>query len=312
LSGTLLFKEAEIRAVPYYSPLRYPGGKRKLSNYMKLILWQNDLLGAHYVEPYAGGSAVALAVLFEGYASHIHINDLNRSVYAFWHSVLFETESLCRRIRETPVTVDEWHHQQAIQERASEVPLLDLGFSTFFMNRTNRSGIITGGMIGGNNQRGPYKLGARYHVEHLINRIQRVASHGSQVSLYNQDACLFMAKILPTLPPSALVYLDPPYWTKGKRLYENRYEYGDHKRVSDLVRGIDQRWVISYENTPEIVRLYEGYRRILYDLRYSAAGRYRGSELMFFCDQLTVPNVADPARVSSGETQKKQAALPVV
>jgi DNA adenine methylase len=120
-----------------------------------------------------------------------------------------------------------------------------------------------------------------------------------------------MAEVLPTLPPSALVYLDPPYCTKGKRLYENRYEYGDHKRVSDLVRSMDQWWVISYENAPEIVRLYEGYRRILYDLRYSAAGRYRGSELMFFCDELTLPTVADPARVSRREMQEKQAALPV-
>ena len=298
--------------MPYYSPLRYPGGKRRLSNYMKLVLQENSLLGAHYVEPYAGGCAVSLALLFEGYASRIHINDLSRPVYAFWHAVLYETEPLCSRIRQTPVTVDEWHHQRAIQEHASEVSLLDLGFSTFFMNRTNRSGIITGGMIGGKNQRGSYKLDARYNVEDLIDRIERVASHRSQIGVYDQDASLFITYVLPTLPHNALVFLDPPYYSKGKDLYENEYDYEDHKRVADLVRGMDQPWVLTYENMPEIERLYEGYRSIEYYLSYSAAGRYRGSELMFFCDKLTVPTVVDLARVSSRDIPEMQAALPVV
>jgi DNA adenine methylase len=295
--------------MPFYSPLRYPGGKRKLSNYMKLILAESGLLGAHYVEPYAGGAAVALALLFEGYASHIHINDLSRSVYAFWYAVLYETESLCSRIRDTAVTVDEWHRQRAVQEHALEVPLLDLGFSTFFMNRTNRSGIITGGMIGGKKQSGAYKLDARYNAEDLTDRIKRVASHQSQVSIYDQDASVFITRVLPTLPHNSLVYLDPPYYTRAKRLYENQYEYNDHKRLSHFVRSIDQRWVVTYENAPEIVRLYQGYRRIAYDLNYSAAGRYRGAELMFFCDELTIPTAANPARVSSREVLKMQTAL---
>ena len=298
--------------MPFYSPLRYPGGKRKLSNYMKLILGQNDLMGAHYIEPYAGGSAVALALLFEGYASHIHINDLSRSVYAFWYSVLFETESLCRRIGETPVTVDEWHHQRAIQEHASEVPLLDLGFSTFFMNRTNWSGIITGGMIGGKNQRGSYKLDARYNVQDLIDRIKRVASHRSQIGVYDQHASLFITDVLPTLPHNALVYLDPPYYSKGKDLYENDYDYEDHKSVADLVRGMDQRWAVTYENTPEIVELYKEYRRIEYSLHYSAGERYSGSEVMFFCDELSVPSATDPARVTNGDVDVIEATLPLL
>ena len=298
--------------MPFYSPLRYPGGKRKLSNYIKLVLGQNDLLGAHYIEPYAGGAAVALALLFEGYASHIHINDLSRSVYAFWYAVLYETESLCSRIRDTAVTMDEWHHQRAIQEFAFEAPLLDLGFSTFFMNRTNRSGVITGGVIGGKNQDGSYKLDARYNVEDLTDRITRIASHRSQISIYNQDASVFITEALPSLPHNALVYLDPPYYSKGKDLYENQYEYKDHKRVSDLVSSINQRWVITYDNTPEIVQLYKGYRCIVYYLNYSAAERYGGAEAMFFCDGLTIPTVANPARVSSRTVSKMQAALPLL
>lgn len=296
--------------MPFYSPFRYPGGKRKLANYIKLVVEQNGLLRAQYIEPYAGGAAVALALLFEGYTSHIHINDLSRSVYAFWHAVLYETESLCTRIRSTNATMDEWHLQRAIQEHAYEVSLLDLGFSTFFMNRTNRSGIITGGVVGGKNQDGPYKLDARYNVEDLIDRISRVARYRSQISIYNEDAADFVTKTLPHVPSSALVYLDPPYYGKGQDLYENHYKYEDHKRISDIVADIDQSWIVTYDNTREIMQLYKDYRHIVYHLNYSAADRYGGSELMFFCDGLSIPSVANPARVTNQTVSRIQANLP--
>lgn len=296
--------------MPFYSPLRYPGGKRKLSNYIKLVLGQNGLLGAQYVEPYAGGAAIALALLFDGYASHIHINDLSQSVYAFWYAVVHETESLCTRIRNTAVTMDQWHRQRAIQQCSCQMSLLDLGFSTFFLNRTNRSGIITGGVIGGQNQNGPYKLDARYNTEELINRIRRVARDGSQISIYNEDTADFITEILPDLPSSALVYLDPPYYGKGKRLYENHYEYGDHKRISDLVANMDQSWIVAYDNTPETMQLYQDCRRITYHLNYSAADRYGGAEVMFFCNGLSIPSIADPVKVSSRTVSKMLTDLP--
>lgn len=295
--------------MPFYSPLRYPGGKRKLANYIKLVVGQNDLLGGQYVEPYAGGSAVALALLFERYMSHVHINDLSRSVYAFWYAVLNETESLCSRIRSIAVTMDEWYRQRAIQEQACEVPLLDLGFSTFFMNRTNRSGIITGGVIGGKDQNGPYKLDARYNVENLVDRIRRIASYRDQISIYNEDAADLITEVLPNLTTGALVYLDPPYYSKGKDLYQNNYEYEDHKRISDMVANVQQSWIVTYDNAPEIIELYRDCRRIVYHFHYSAADRYKGSEVMFFCNKLSVPSVDNPARVSNRMVSKMQSTL---
>jgi len=295
--------------MPFYSPLRYPGGKRKLANYIKLVVGQNDLLGGQYVEPYAGGSAVALALLFEGYVSHVHINDLCRSVYAFWYAVLNETESLCSRIRSIPVTMDEWYRQRAIQEQACEVPLLDLGFSTFFMNRTNRSGIITGGVIGGKDQNGPYKLDARYNIENLVDRIRRVASYRDQISIYNEDAADLITKVLPNLTTRALVYLDPPYYSKGKDLYQNNYEYEDHKRISGMFANVQQSWIVTYDNTPEIMELYRDYRHIVYHFHYSAADRYKSSEVMFFCSSLNAPSVDNPARVSNRMVSKMQSTL---
>ena len=285
--------------MPFYSPLRYPGGKRKLSSYIKLVFAENKLAGSHYIEPYAGGAAIALSLLFDGYASHVHINDLSRSVYAFWHAALRHTDSLCSRIRSTHITMDEWHRQHAIQERAHETRLLDLGFSTFFMNRTNRSGIIKGGVLGGKNQDGPYKLDARYNTADLIGRIKRVASYRDRISVYNEDAAHFITSTLLGLPTTALVYLDPPYWGKAKQLYENNYEFEDHRTIHDVAVEMAQKWIVSYNNVPGIREMYGAYRGVVYHLNYSAGRRYLGSEVMFFSNDLNMPCVDNPALVAS-------------
>lgn len=282
----------------FFTPLRYPGGKGQLANFIELVYQENNLLDAPYIEPYAGGAGVALALLFDEFSSHIHINDVNRSIYAFWHCVVNETDLLCSRIRSTDVTMGEWHRQRLIQKQAETANLLDLGFSTFFLNRTNRSGIIKGGVIGGKNQDGPFKIDARYNKDDLISRIQRIARYRSRISVYNMDAADFIRQILPTLPIRSLVYLDPPYYVKGQELYENFYGHADHVLISELARSVQQHWIISYDNVDPVVQMYEGYLRITYGLNYSASERYEGSEVMFFSNLLAVPSVNSPVSIS--------------
>ena len=283
--------------MPFLTPLRYPGGKGKLANFMKLVFRENNLLDAPYIEPYAGGAGVALALLFDEFVSHIHINDLNRSIYAFWYSVLNETDALCRLIRDTPLTMVEWENQQTIQQRADQVTALELGFSTFFLNRTNRSGIITGGVIGGKSQDGPYKLDARFNRDNLESRIQRIARFRDRISIYNMDAALLIQNVLPSISHNALVYLDPPYYVKGQGLYENYYEHNDHLEIARLVAQIPQHWIVSYDNAPQIQSMYNIHRQITYNLSYSAGDRYSGAEVMFFSDRLVVPVVESPALI---------------
>lgn len=291
------------------SPLRYPGGKGKLANFVKLVFCHNNLFDAEYVEPYAGGTGIALALLFDEYVSHIHINDLNHSLYAFWYVVLNETEALCNRIRDTAVTMEEWYRQRAIQEQAAEVSLLDLGFSTFFLNRTNRSGILKGGVIGGKNQAGVYQLDARYNVDDLVWRIQRIARYRNRISIYNQDAADFIANVLPNLSDDTLIYLDPPYYVKGQDLYENYYDHNDHVEIATLVSQISQNWIVTYDNVPEIHALYSGYSNLTYDLSYSAAERYRGAEVMFFSPGIDIPDVSSPALVKRSTVNQYQVPL---
>lgn len=279
----------------HYTPLRYPGGKSKLSDYLKDTFERNDLADGEYMEPYAGGSGVALALLMTEYASHIHLNDLNYPLYAFWHSVLYETEELCRRIKNCRVTVNVWKRQRKIIDNPDDYSLLELGFALFFLNRTNRSGIISAGVIGGKDQTGEWKIDARFNKDSLIKRIERIADYEHRISIYNLDAIDLIKTVIPTLPKKSLIYLDPPYYVKGQRLYDNHYKHEDHEQIAQLVQSkIKRPWLVSYDNAEEIQKLYKQRRQCIYTLNYSAYNNYRGSEVMIYSDDLILPNENNP------------------
>jgi DNA adenine methylase len=285
----------ELRALAYYTPLRYPGGKGKLAPYVKRILEVNSLVDGVYVEPYAGGAAVAMELLLQEYVRKIYINDISAGVAAFWRSVLDQTDELCAAITDTKVTIDEWHRQREIHTRPDEHDDLRLGFSTFFLNRTNRSGILTAGVIGGKEQKGTWKLDARYNAPELVNRIQAIARLRSRIEFHQEDALTFLDEIMPKLPAKSLIYLDPPYYVKGSDLYLHYYEHADHVRIAKKVSRLKSKnWIVSYDNAPEIRPMYGKARSIVYGLSYSAQDRYKGAEVMFFSDSLAIPDTVTP------------------
>lgn len=282
----------------FNTPLRYPGGKGRLTQFVIDVLKLNRLEGGHYVEPYAGGAAIAISLLQLEYVSKVHINDLNRSVHAFWNAVLNEPDALCNRISRTRVSMREWHRQRAIQLAECPDPL-DLAFSTFFLNRTNRSGIILGGVIGGKEQTGPWKLDARYQKKNLIARIERIADLSHRIELYNMDAGALLCEVLPKLPSRTLTYLDPPYYVKGKDLYQNHYMHQDHEAIAGLVAKIKQPWMVSYDNTREIRDMYSKYPQRTFGLKYSAQSRYEGSEVLISSHDLKLPREIEPSRAAA-------------
>jgi DNA adenine methylase len=285
----------------FTSPLRYPGGKGMLANFMKLVIARNGLLDGHYVEVYAGGAGVVWSLLLAEYVQHVHVNDIDRALYAFWTSVLEETDELSRLIRDTKISMPVWRRQRQILNRPTEHSTVQLGFATFFLNRTNRSGIIGGGVIGGQRQTGTWKLDARFNKRDLITRIEKIARYRRRISLSRLDAADFLRQVVPTLPPKTLLYLDPPYYVKGGGLYEHHYHHHDHVLIAGMVKQLEKpAWVVSYDAAPEILRLYRGFRRQEYDLAYSAQERYAGTEVMFFGPQLRVPIVDNPAKVRLG------------
>lgn len=274
----------------HYSPLRYPGGKGKIAKFMKDLISENHLLDGTYVEPFAGGSEIAFNLLFEEYVQNIILNDLDRSIYALWYSVLNNTQELCNLILETPLTISEWKKQKEVQRQKETADVLELGFSTFYLNRTNRSGIIDAGVIGGIEQAGKWKMDARYNKTELIRRIQKIASYKQRIQIYNLDAIEFIQQIVVSLPRNTLIYFDPPYYKKGQILYVNHYEPEDHCKLSAIIsENTTHHWVLTYDNTPEIFGLYSSFRPLEYTLNYSAANNGHGSELMFFSQNCVIP-----------------------
>ena len=274
----------------FVSPLRYPGGKLKVVDYIKRLFEVNDLMDGTYIEPYAGGASVALTLLFSEYATRIKINDIDRSIYAFWYSVLNETDSLCRMITDTPVTMVQWYAQREVQAHKEEAELLELGFSTFFLNRTNRSGILSGGVIGGKEQTGNFKIDARYNKADLIGRIESIADYADRIDLTSMDA-VELIKSIKKPTEKTFCYLDPPYYVKGRDLYLNYYNDDDHKAIAKAIKKYKGKWIISYDAVDFIRELYKKYRQKEYYLSYSAGNPAKGREIVVYSDGLTIPDI---------------------
>lgn len=284
----------------FYSPLRYPGGKNKLSAFIAKICIDNDIDG-HYVEPYSGGASVALFLLMEGYVDKITINDKDRSIYAFWYSVLYRTRKLCHLIENAELSIPEWRKQKTVQQNKANEDLLTLGFSTFYLNRTNRSGIINAGVIGGIEQKGNYLMDCRFNKEDLIKRIQMIAKERKKIRLYNKDAIDLIDLIQKENNSNTVFYFDPPYYLKANSLYMNYYESNNHRIVSDKIKSIKNiKWIVSYDNVPEINELYAGCNKKEFSFKHTAYKSRDGKEVLFFSKGLKEPDIInyDPIRFS--------------
>ncbi|CAA2154547.1 hypothetical protein MBRA_00221 [Methylobacterium brachiatum] len=275
-----------------YSPLRYPGGKGKLSSFVAAIVKQNKLADGLYVEPYAGGAAVAWDLLLTGQVKRVAINDLNRSLYAFWDSVLNNTQELVSLIEKTPIDMGTRDRQKAIMSDPDRYDNITLGFALFFLNRTNRSGILNGGVIGGRDQSGPGKMDARFNKSNLIDRIEAISRFRRKITLTNLDAVHYLKEYSADWGKKTLVYLDPPYFEKGRDLYYDFYKADDHANVAIAVHQLNHvSWVVSYDDVGPIADLYRSDQGIRYSIGYSARKRVVGKEAMFFSAGLMVPEV---------------------
>jgi DNA adenine methylase len=285
----------------YYSPLRYPGGKNKAFTLFRDIIAINRLQGCVYVEPFAGGASVALGLLSEGDAERIVINDADPSIYSFWLSCLTRTDKLCELMGHTEINTEVWEQQKAIYYelrsralRGEKYDITRLGFATFFLNRTNRSGILKGGIIGGRAQEGKYGIGARFNKKELEKRIRKVADLSDRIELHCEDAKTFLESNLAKWPHNTLIYCDPPYVQKGQGLYMNYFKEKDHKELSETILEIrDKRWIVTYDMDDLIKELYRDYLKKKLTLSYSAAHSQGGSksgEYIFFSSGLSIPD----------------------
>lgn len=266
--------------VAILSPLRYPGSKRRLANYIAHTLELNDLEPQLYVEPFAGGASVALQLLTEERVEQIILADLDPLVAAFWQTVFWDTEWLVHRVRRIAVTVRNWRHfHRAIPRTRRERAIACL-----FLNRTSYSGIMAhdAGPIGGYQQASAYAIDCRFPRERLVDRIRAVGAlrdrvaHVWSCSWQQTLARVERMQAVGTLPKrDAFYYLDPPFFEKASALYAKWFTDDDHKTFRDRVLRIRRaKWLISYDAAPRVRELYgERAMHVRVEQLYSAGSR---------------------------------------
>jgi DNA adenine methylase len=250
------------------------------------VIKENGLKNVTYIEPFAGGAGAALALLFLEKVDKIVINDLDRAIYSFWRSAIYNSNKFIKKIDSTPVTIKEWHRQKAIYSN-SKSKEFELGFATFFLNRTNVSGILNGGPIGGVKQKGNYKIDARFNKVKLIEKIHQLSSYKNRITVVNEDGVKLIHKYLNK--KNAFIYLDPPYFEKGAALYLNHYKKDNHEMLAEqLNKNADAYWLLTYDDKKEIKALYENRKVVKFTLNYNAYESRKGKEIMIMSDALAV------------------------
>lgn len=278
--------------IKYGTPLRYPGGKAALAGLVREILNRNQLQGGILVEPYAGGAGASIKLLLEGHVSELWLNDKDIGVRSFWQSVLREGERFCEQIQTCPFTLPEYDRQREIQKNPGAYTRFEVGFATFYLNRTSRSGIIrNAGPIGGRHQQGRWRLHARFNRDALADRVALIATHADQIRITGSDAIRWLRGLNTKLPAKrSLVFLDPPYFNKGRELYLNAYREKDHRRLAEFLQQ-DARfpWILTYDAVEAIRQHYQDRQMRMVDLRYSAARKRRARELLIMSDRTEIP-----------------------
>lgn len=263
------------------TPLRYPGGKSIMSPFFEELIKLNSLKNVIYSEPFAGGAGAATNLLLNDCVQAIRINDASRGVFSFWNSLINESERFLDKVYKTEVTLKEWQSQRLIFKNPTSASF-DLAFATFFLSRTNRSGILAAGPIGGqdekNQQSAKYKIDCRFNKIELIERLQKIIAKRDKIFVSNLDALVFLKQIR---DDNAFVYLDPPYYGQGKALYLNYYNHEDHVMLANFLRNsANFHWVLSYDSVPEILELYSESPLYEFILNYTAQDSKKGTELL--------------------------------
>lgn len=278
------------------SPLRYPGGKNKTYEYLRHLVAKNDI--RTYIEPFAGGAAVAIRLLINNDVQRIIINDYDRGIYSLWNMIIHKPKELIKLIQITPINMEQWHIQKAVQEKKETIDELSLAFSTLFLNRTNFSGIIKAGVLGGKNQTGTNKIDCRFNKEAIIRRIEQIAAHADRIKVCNYDAKIFIEKEI-KYTRNSLTFFDPPYYQRGPELYTDFYSHADHVELAKTIKKQmrNRYWILTYDVADEIEKLYRKHDYEKYYLNYSVAKPTHGQEFIFFSKKINSGDINNYLRL---------------
>lgn len=272
------------------TPLRYPGGKGVLKYFLANSVLNNNLKGGVIVEPFCGGSGATIPLLKSGIIEELWMNDASPLISSFWESLFFNTNELVKLIKETPVCMKTWNACKEVVDSPYKHDTLKLGFSSFFLNRTNRSGLLMGGPIGGKNQSGPYLMQCRFNKEKLISRVLSVASLRDKVKIDNIDGVDFLKKT-ESMVDSSLVFIDPPYVKQGYNIYRKySFKKHDHVRLSEYIQRSKWKWIITYDDHQLVKDLYSGDAVQSMRIDYFSKKEKSNNEIIFAAQSCILPN----------------------
>lgn len=274
---------------PYLSPLRYPGGKARLAPYLARVLAAQSRGIDTYCEPYAGGAGAGLHLLSDGHVSKLIINDLNPGIAAFWRSAFFNTDALVRMIADCPVDIHNWHRQRAAYLAPDDHDDLTLGFATFFLNRTNRSGILSARPIGGLEQTGNWLIDARFNKADLTQRLEKLGALAARVEI-REERAIDLIRTLNRRKHPVLLYVDPPYVVPGEELYMTDHSWAEHQRLEQILTKSPHPWILTYDADDRTRELYRDFRCLRFGISHTAHVQKVGREFMFFGRGLRVPD----------------------
>lgn len=268
------------------TPFRYPGGKAFLYADIERRLQNIEIERPKaYAEPYAGGAGAAIRLLASGAVERIILNDFDWRIFAAWYSILHDADRFIDQLQSVPLDVATWYRQRDIVLNADPTTsdIFEVGFATFFLNRTNRSGIIVGaGPIGGYNQSGKWKIDARFSREALGERIKWLSERSEQIELSNEDGLSFLRKKVSEAGQQTFFFIDPPYVSAGSRLYMNAMSELLHLNLAKfLIGNADMpHWLVTYDDHPLIRSAYAGANVETLDVRYTLQNKRSAGELV--------------------------------
>lgn len=226
------------------SPLRYPGGKASLAGLFADVIAAVGMRNVRYVEPYAGGAGAGIALLRQGLVEHLVINDIDPAVHAFWRAIVERPAAFIRRLEAVPLTIPEWKRQRELYRARDASDFMSLGFAFFYLNRTNRSGVLNAGVIGGQAQSGQYRIGARFNRATLADRVRAIGELADRITVLDEDGRTVIRRF--GRSRTTLLYVDPPYVRAGSDLYLNAFDGRDHIALSKAIQAVPAaRWLVT-------------------------------------------------------------------
>lgn len=281
------------------SPLRYPGGKIKMAPFLRQLLKDNPKI-KNYIEPFAGGAGIAINLLLNNLIDHITLNDYDIAIFCFWKSLVENNKEFMELFENTPITISEWHNQRFIFQNLekrniknlSTSEIIKLGFSTFYMNRTNFSGILRGATpVGGLKQTGKWKLDCEFNKERLRPLLIKIGQKAENITISNLD----MVNSLSSLnkgnsnytDTESLMFIDPPYIKQGKRLYLPIKTMEDHKKIALQIKNLSCHWLLTYDAVNELMDYYNfANNKFIYSLQYKVKTHRQATEFLVISNNL--------------------------